>query len=219
MPTMPGETMSARTTNALLIFCLFFLVLPVPATQAHEPPQGPEPLGLTILTCDNPTEMYKNFGSLKLYLEQKVARKFDFSIQEDPETLADKISAAKADFLLMPSASFVQFLEAFQKDFLLTAIPPNGQPSYSAIVIVPEQSGIVSLQQLRGKAVVFGQRQDAAKWHAAQILFQREGIDIHRDLRLIGHSYSCEEAAFFLVLKKYDAGLICNYSLDRKSVV
>ena len=105
----------------------------------------------------------------------------------------------------------------YDKSTLIRTLTRDGATSQSGVVIVRKDSGINKLKDLIGKTVMFGPKLSAARWVAAKLLFEENGINIEKDLRGYSNGRCCEDVAFSVHLKAVDAGVVCDHFLEEHS--
>jgi phosphonate transport system substrate-binding protein len=105
----------------------------------------------------------------------------------------------------------------YNKDYLLRTLTPKGATIRRGVIIVRRDSGINTVADLRGKTVMFGPKQSIAKWIAAKLLLEENGINIDEDLRAYSNGKCCEDIAFYVYLEAVDAGVVCSHFIEEYS--
>ncbi len=60
---------------------------------------------------------------------------------------------------------------------------------------------------------MFGPKSSTAKWLAARLLFQENGVDIDKNLKAYVNGGCCEDIAFSVFLKSVEAGVVGGHFL------
>lgn len=82
------------------------------------------------------------------------------------------------------------------------------------MLIVRQDSPVKSIEDLKGRVVMFGSELSTAKFLATKALLEKNHISPDKDLDHYVHSGSCESIALNIYLKSADAGAVCDYSFE-----
>ena len=138
-------------------------------------------------------------------------------VPRDSAEFERAIKNGDIDFAFQDPHMYVRFADLYDKGTLIRALTREGTTSQSGVVIVRKDSGINKLEDLIGKTVMFGPKLSAAKWVAAKLLFEENGINIDKDLKAYSNGGCCEDIAFNVYLKAVDAGVVCDHFLGEHS--
>lgn len=172
---------------------------------------------IAILPCYDIVMTFKKFHPLITYLEQQTGFDIKLAVQTDFSEFELAIRNGDIDFALQDPHTYVRLTSLYNKDALISALTPEGDTSLRGAIIARRDSGINEVGDLRTKTVLFGPKHSIAKWIAAKILFEKNGINIDEDLRAYRNGGCCEDIAFDVYLKAVDAGVVCDHFIAEHS--
>ena len=198
-----------RLYHCILAF-VFFLVFKPLDLRSEE---ASEPLHFAILPCRDVVLSFKKFQPLIAFLEKRSGIPIQLVIPGDFEQFERSMRSGEIDFVFQDPHTYVRLAHMYDQYSLVKALSLEGTSVQSGVLIVRKDSKIRSVQDLRGKDVMFGPELSAAKWLAAKLMFEEHGIDINKDLRSYSNGGCCEDIAFHVYLKTVDAGVVCDHFL------
>jgi phosphonate transport system substrate-binding protein len=169
---------------------------------------------IAISPCTDVVLNFKKFNPLVTYLKEQTGFDIRLVVPKDSADFERDIKSGVIDFALQDPNVYVMFAPLYDKKTLLRAITPEGGVSQSGVVIVRKDGNINQLKDLSGKTVMFGPKLSAARWVAAKLLFEENGINIDQDLKAYSNGGCCEDIAFNVYLKAVDAGVVCDHFLE-----
>jgi phosphate/phosphite/phosphonate ABC transporter binding protein len=191
-----------------------FLCLSVFVGHAHG---GRQDITMAILPCTDVVMTFKKFHPLISYLKQQTDLDIRLVVPEDFGEFDNDVKNGHIDFAFQDPNTYVSLASWYDKDTLLRALTRDGARVQSGVVITRKDSGIKTLEDLRGKTVMFGPKPSATKWVAAKLLFEQRDMDIDKDLKSYSRGGCCEDIAFNVYIKAVDAGVVCDHFLDEHS--
>ncbi len=106
------------------------------------------------------------------WLKKRVERDVRPVVYGDYQALVDAIAEGEVDFAWMPPVSLVQ---AAERGVGVVAIAQRfGRPTYESVIVVKQDSPIKQLEDLRGKAIAFVDRDSASGYLFVADLIARE---------------------------------------------
>ena len=93
----------------------------------------------------------------------------------------------------------------------------HGDPGLWGTVIVPKNSPIKKLSDVSGRRIAYGQPDAYEKHQGALKLFEKEGVNVQKDLLV--EKASCLECLDLLMKGKVDVAVISNYALTADCAV
>ena len=115
---------------------------------------GDRPLVLAFVPQENPEKLLGDVRAIDLYLEAAMGRRVEARVTTDHAAAVESLAAGAADIAFMGALPYVMARERIGAAALLSEIY-RGKPSYSGAVFVRRESGISSLEDLRGKSIAF----------------------------------------------------------------
>lgn len=191
---------------ALTIFLSWFVGLGYAAENA-------KPIQIAILPCNNIEISFKKYYPLLRYLMEQTNLDAKLVVPADLNAFVNSMRKGEIDFVLQDPHTYLKLRHLYHNDELLKTLSTEGAATQSAVVVVRKDSQIRTLNDLRGKTVLFGPESSSTKWLAAKLLFKENGIDLDKDLKAYSHGGCCEDIAFSVYLKSFDAGVVCAHFL------
>jgi phosphonate transport system substrate-binding protein len=174
-------------------------------------------IAIAILPCSDVVMTFKKFYPLITYLERQTGFDIEMVVPKDYVEFEWAIRNGDIDFALQDPHTYVRLARLYKKDALIRALTREGETSQCGLIIARKGSGINSVEDLRGKTVMFGPKLSATKWVAAKEVFKENGINIDKDLRAYHNGGCCEDIAFNVYLKAVDAGVVCDHFFEEHS--
>ncbi len=199
------------------VFVLFLLFLvSASSAPAHivESYSDQSPVRIVILPCMDPVSGYKKFHPLAHYLERNIQRQVILQVSRDYAAFRRIIEQGETDFAYLSAHVYLALRTRFTREPSLTVLTPGGREQHHGLLITRSDSGINSVEDLRGRTLLFGAEQSTVKTLAGKLLLREHGIDVEKDLKEYAYGSSCEKNAFNVYLGAYDASFICNYRRD-----
>jgi phosphonate transport system substrate-binding protein len=169
---------------------------------------------IAILPCFDIVMAFQKFHPLITYLEEQTGHEIKMMVQTNFSEFELAIRNGDIDFVLQDPHTYVRLANLYNEESLLIALTDKGSKSRRGVIIVRKDSGIEEVGDLRGKTVMFGPKQSIAKWIAAKILLEKNGIDIDKDLRAYRNGECCDDIAFNVYLEGIDAGAVCEHFIS-----
>jgi len=197
----------SRGRYFVLAAAMLGVLLLATTVKAH----GPEGvLRIVVLPCSNVVRTYERFQPLLNYLAEATGHKFEARYPKSEKELIDLVKGNAADFIFHAPHILPELADFLDTDNLIQSLTETGETSKTGIIVVREDSGIKSMQDLRGKDVLLGMQCSSGQMRAALNLFKQHGIDLDKDLHSYAQGGCCEDIAFNVSLGAADAGMICS---------
>ncbi len=140
---------------------------------------------LGILPRLGAVELFMMFNPLAGYLTREMGEKVSIVIPRDFEAFKRAARAGQIDIGFANSLVYVQLREDAQVEPLALSAEPLAGTRFRGIIIARKTSGINTLQDLKGKKLVFVEKDSAAGYLFQMLLLKKSGLDIHRDFILL----------------------------------
>ncbi len=115
---------------------------------------GDKPLVLALVPQENPEKLLGDIRAIGSYLETAMGRRVEARLTADHAAAVESLAAEAADIAFMGALPYVMARERIGAAALLSEVY-RGKASYRGAVFVRRDSGIATLEQLRGKSIAF----------------------------------------------------------------
>jgi len=187
---------------------VLLLVAAVPGAAIAE-------IRLGLLPRLSAMEMTTMFTPLAEYLSKETGEKITLVIPKDFDAFKAAVAAGQVDMGFSNPLVYVQLKNSS------AAIEPLGLASEKAgtkfrgIIIARKDSGIEKVQDLKGKKLIFVEK-DSAGGHVFQMLtLSKAGLDVHRDFTKLPFAKKHDNVAMAVFNKAADAGGIREDDLEK----
>ncbi len=153
-----------------------------------------------ITDLEGMEELQREFGEFKRVLESKSGDTFEFFPVPNRTAAVEAMKSKKIDFVLTGPAEYV----VFKKKTNAKQVVGFGRPDYFAAIIVMADSGISSIQDLKGKKVALGSVGSTSKHLAPMQVMTDYGLDPLKDIKTLHTDYKIQWKA----LKRGDISAI-----------
>jgi phosphonate transport system substrate-binding protein len=187
------------------------------SAQSNEKPEHaitkPRIYSLLISPCGKPSMVFSKFKSFSEYLSETSGLKIELLIPRDFEEFSSKIINHEADFFYLDPAIYLDYREFFDKTFLYAPLCSfiddyKHKPKETGCIVARSDSNIKTIEDVKGKRVVFGQKGSSTKYIAAKQVFANNGIDLKRDLAGYSFGGGCMDVVLDILHHKADVGCI-----------
>jgi phosphonate transport system substrate-binding protein len=165
-----------------------------------------EPLRVSAIPDESPTELQRKFGPLGKYLERQLGRPVKFTPVTDYAATVEGLAAGKLDLVWYGGFTFVQ---ARQRTG--TAIPlvqREEDSRFHSKFIVPAASKAQRLQDLKGATFAFGSVSSTSGHLMPRYFLLQNGIDPDRDFARVAYSGAHDVTAKWVEAGKVEAGAL-----------
>ncbi len=185
---------------------LTVLLLGVVLSGCDQAPQG-QPIRIGYMNCNSEAETLQRFRPLTAYLEQQLGRPCE-AVPVDTQELESRFAAGEFTFTHGNSLLYIILRE--NHDLQLIATEKRGQfgSRTAGAIIVRRDSPIQTLQNLKGKRMIFGPQLAPTGYLAQYDLMLQAGFDPERELEYyaIPHgAYKHEKVIYAVYFGDYDA--------------
>lgn len=206
--------------NTLKYFLLCAVLLALTAckdgtsnpTVSNEPP-----VRIGYMICDSYKESKERFAPFTAYLTEKTGRKFEMILANTFE-FEDLVKEKKVDFFHVNSIVAIILKEKYNVDFLTVDI--RGRNGYKATgtIIARKDSGIKTIDDMRGKSMVFGPALAPFGYMAQYSLLLQKGFNPDTDFSyyaIPSGAAKHDKVIYGVYFGKFDVGAAPRIDLDR----
>lgn len=168
------------------------------------------------MNCNSEAETRERFGPLNEYLSQQLDIDFEL-VSVDTQEFAERFE--QGEFSFTHSNSLLYIILRERKNLRLLATEKRGQygPRTSGSIISRKGSGIKTLEDLKGKFLLFGPQLAPSGFLAQYDLMLQAGIDPEQDLAYYGiprGSFKHEKVVYGVYFEKYDVAASPSLDLE-----
>ena len=196
-------TLPVRVSYLALLAALLGVLL---AGCDRRPPDGP-PLRIGYMNCNSAAETLQRFAPLTRYLSERLGVNLE-AVPVDTQDFEARFAAG--EFAFTHTNSLLYVILKHEHDLQLLAAEKRGQygPRTAGAIVVRRDSPINSLQELRGKRMIFGPQMAPTGYMAQYDLLLAAGLDPERDLgfsTIPQGSFKHEKLIYGVYLGAFDA--------------
>lgn len=185
---------------------LAFLLLVLLVGCDRRPPSGPT-LRIGYMNCNSAEETLQRFAPLTRYLSEQLGVPLE-AVPVDTQDFEERFKAG--EFTFTHTNSILYIILKHDYDLQLLATEKRGQfgSRTAGAIVVRRDSPIKSLQELRGKRMIFGPQMAPTGYMAQYDLLLKAGLDPERDLgfsTIPQGSFKHEKLIYGVYLGAFDA--------------
>ncbi|MBO8142497.1 MAG: phosphate/phosphite/phosphonate ABC transporter substrate-binding protein [Firmicutes bacterium] len=192
----PGARLAA-------IFCAWALAVTV-ATAGGASAQEVLRVGVVPALTQGQTRI--GIEKLQDHLASELGRTVEIQVLSDYAAVVEALGFGHVDMAYLGPRTYVIAHHRYGAQAVVTQLI-DGSPYYHSYFIVPHDSPLQSIDELRGKQVAFGDPSSTSGSLIPKLELIRRGIDPDRDLRAL-HTGSHDATALAVLNRHVDAGAI-----------
>jgi len=194
---------SSGALRPVLLSALFLLTLLLSACDGVK---DRPVVRIGYMNCNNEQETMARFRPLTRYLSEKVGVDFE-AVPVDTQDFEQRYKAGEFSFTHTNSLLYIILREQADLQLLVAEKRGNFGARSAGAIIARKGSGIESLQDVRGKRMVFGPMLAPTGYLAQYDLMLRSGIDPEKDLAyyaIPSGSFKHEKVIYGVYFGEYD---------------
>ena len=137
----------------LLLACCLISTLCLASARAAD--ADPAVLRVALLPDEDPSTILQNNQALKAHLEKELGKSIELIVTPDYTTMIAAMQNGQLELGYFGPLSYVLAKQTCAIE-PFACLVKHGQPTYTAVVIAGTASGVVSLKDLKGKQMAFG---------------------------------------------------------------
>jgi phosphonate transport system substrate-binding protein len=193
----------------LISRCALALSLMLGAATAHA-----QVLRVSAIPDEAPTELQRKFKPLGAYLEKETGLKVVFTPVSDYAAVVEGLAAKKIDLAWLGGFTFVQ-AKLRTKGEALPIVQRAEDEVFTSKFIVPADSPVRSLSELKGKTFAFGSPSSTSGHLMPRFFLLQDGIDPDKDFARIAFSGAHDATVAFVASGRADAGVLNASVMDK----
>ncbi|CAN5698690.1 putative selenate ABC transporter substrate-binding protein [soil metagenome] len=161
---------------------------------------GDEPLRVGLIPNENPEEVEAQYQPLEDYLKKKLGREVELSVPTTYNAVVEAMVAGELDLAYFGGLTYVQARQRADVHPLFTEVNPRtGTTKYHSVIIVPADSDVQKVEDLRGEDFAFGSVSSTSGSLYPSIMLDQAGIAYRDDLGEViytgGHDTTAQAVA------------------------
>jgi phosphonate transport system substrate-binding protein len=160
-------------------------------------------------------EMSRMFSPLADYLTTETGEKVTLVIPKDFDAFKNMVKAGQMDIVFANPLVYVELRKAASLEPLALSSEPKSGTRFRGIIIARKDSGIEKLQDLKGKKLIFVDKDSAAGYIFQMLLLSRAGLDVKKDFVQLPFAKKHDNVTMAVFNKTADAGGIREDDLDK----
>jgi phosphonate transport system substrate-binding protein len=142
-----------------------------------------EPLRVGLIPNENPEEVEAQYQPLEDYLNKKLGREVELSVPTTYNAVVEAMVSGELDLAYFGGLTYVQARQRADVHPLFTEVNPrSGTTKYRSVIIVPADSDVQKVEDLRGEDFAFGSVSSTSGSLYPSIMLKQNGIDYRTDL-------------------------------------
>jgi phosphate/phosphite/phosphonate ABC transporter binding protein len=131
-----------------------------------------------IVPLESPAEMFKRFGPLAEYLGKKLGRKVELKVAVDFHVAMEDIGYGATHLCFMTPSTYIEAHNKYDIELLVKALR-GGKPYHHSVIIVRGDSGINSVENIKGRTFAFGDLHSTSSHIVPRAMLLNAGIDLN----------------------------------------
>lgn len=160
-------------------------------------------------------ELYTMFKPLAEYLTTEVGEKVSVVTAKDFAAYQEMIKAGQADIGFANPLIYVGLKRDLDLEPLAVASESKGGSKFRGIIIAKTDSGINKLQDLKGKKLIFVDKDSAAGYIFQMLSLSKAGMDVHKDFITLPFAKKHDNVTIAVFIGTADAGGIREDDLEK----
>ena len=145
--------------------------------------QAQEPLRVGLVPNQNPEKVEAEYAPLADYLSEELGQPVELSVPASYNAVVEAMASGELDLAYVGGLTYVQGRERAEVRPLVTEVNPmTHDTTYRSVVIVPSESSVREVSELRGEDFAFGSVSSTSGSLYPSIMLKEAGIDYRTDL-------------------------------------
>jgi phosphonate transport system substrate-binding protein len=168
-----------------------------------------------ILPRLSAVEMTQMFSPLADYLTKETGEKVTLLIPKDFEAFKNMVKAGQTDIAFANPLVYVELRKAANLEPLALSSEIKSGTRFRGVIIARKDSGIEKLQDLKGRKLIFVDKDSAAGYIFQMLLLSRAGLDVKKDFVQLPFAKKHDNVTMAVFNKTADAGGVREDDLDK----
>lgn len=192
----------------------FALGMSVTSMFAQE--KWPEKINFGVIPVAGSTSMKENFSGLTEHLNKKLGIKVELQLAGDYTGVITGMQHKHIDVAYFGPESYVQAQKRANAEALVVEVDAeSGVPGYRGIIITKKDSGLNSLESIKGKTWAFTSSQSTSGTLVPTVMFSKSGINPQEYFSKVLYSGGHEASILSIKAGKIDAASTNDLDFNR----
>lgn len=200
-----------------------FLLLVFTSWTGKSSQNSVKPLRVGLIPNQSPDKVKAQYEPFRAYLAQKLAMPVELFVATDYAGVVEAMASDKLDLAYFGALTYVQAKQRVDIYPIVTEIDRfTHTTKYHSLIIVPADSPLQSVADLKGKTFAFGDINSTSGSLYPRIMLDRAGIKVPDDLKQVLYTGGHDATALAVQNGTVDAGGVEDrilYVLEEKGVV
>ncbi len=135
----------------------------------------PDIIKLALLPDENASTVIKNNQGLKNYLEDKLGKKVELIVTTDYSSMIEAMRHGRVDIAYFGPLSYVMAKSKSEIEPFV-AVSRNGSATYQSVIIAGVESGIQSIEGIKGKNMAYGDQASTSSHLIPKSILAEHGL-------------------------------------------
>jgi len=198
--------MKAIKINTLKPFIGALLAFGI-AASASTPALAQKVLRISAIPDEAPTELQRKFKPLGEYLSKETGMKVEFTPVTDYAAVVEALATKKIDMAWLGGFTYVQ-TKIRTSGTANPIIQRVEDEKFTSVFIVPADSSLKSLSEIKGKTIAFGSPSSTSGHLMPRYFLMQAGINPDKDFKNIAFSGAHDATVAFVASGKADVGAL-----------
>ena len=190
------------TVTVLIIYILLAFTGPAKA-------QEQEPIVFGIIPLEDARTMYKCFHPLVNYLEEELGQPVTLKIGKDYQSIMEDMGTGAINIAYLTPTTYPKSAHNYPEADIhpIIKFKKGGESTYGACIIVPVNSEITTVAEIKGKKFAFGSADSTSSHLMPLSMLIQAGIDAEKDI-VYNYLGSHTNVAKAVAAGTFDAGAV-----------
>ncbi|MDA8079854.1 MAG: phosphate/phosphite/phosphonate ABC transporter substrate-binding protein [Nitrospiraceae bacterium] len=170
---------------------------------------------LGILPRLGAVELNAMFRPLAEYLSKETGEQVTLVVPKDFDTFKAMVKAGQVELGFANSLIYVQLKKDAAIEPLALSAEKKGGTKFRGVIIARKDSGIDKIQQLKGKKLIFVEKDSAAGYIFQMLLLSKAGLDVNKDFIKLPFAKKHDNVTMAVFNRSADAGGIREDDLEK----
>ncbi len=160
-------------------------------------------------------ELTTMFTPLGEYLTKETGQKISLVIPKDFDAFKAFVDTGQVDIGFANSLVYIQLKKNVNLDPLALSAEKKAGAKFRGIIITRKDSGMEKLEDLKGKKLVFVEKDSAGGYVFQMLLLNKAGMDVHKDFIALPFAKKHDNVTMAVFNRAADAGGIREDDLEK----